>query len=92
MRENFTHYISGKEGLFDEERHRVFVQIPKGFQDYAQNDIYGLNPGLVEIFSLICFYLYSKPWVPVNLQFLIRLAKHVIKLTSLVHFCKELWL
>jgi hypothetical protein len=75
--------MSGKGGLFDEERHWVFVHIAKGFQGYAQNDIYGLNPGLVEIFSLIiCFYLYSKPWVSVNLQFLIRVAKHAIKLTS----------
>jgi hypothetical protein len=31
--------MSGKEGLFDEERHRVFVLIAKGFQDYAQNDV-----------------------------------------------------
>ena len=44
------HYMSGKGGLFDEERHWVFVHIAKGFQGYAQNDIYGLNVGLVEFF------------------------------------------
>ena len=33
------HSMSGKEGLFDEERHRVFVLIAKGFQDDAQNDV-----------------------------------------------------